>query len=109
MFAVTGPVTSSTSAWRGHEAQAEALEVVDDVVQRVDLELAAIARAGVHLADGKRAPEPRPRGAIDARRELGEGGFIGRRRRLGERPAQKVPDEDAVHLQVVAGVRAVER
>ena len=41
----------------GHEADAEALQIVDGVVQRMDLELAAVARAGVDLADGERAAE----------------------------------------------------
>ncbi len=44
-------------ARRGDEAQAEPLEIVEGVVERVDLKLATVARAGVHLADGKAAPE----------------------------------------------------
>ena len=36
---------------RGDEAQAEALQVVERVVERVDFQLAAVAGAGVHLAD----------------------------------------------------------
>ena len=46
-------------ARRGDEAQAEALEVVEGVVERVDLELAAVAGAGVDLADRETAAEPR--------------------------------------------------
>ena len=45
-------------ARRGDEAQAEALEVVEGVVERVDLQLAAVAGAGVDLADRERAAEP---------------------------------------------------
>ena len=52
-------------AGRGDEAEAEALEVVEGVVERVDLELAAVARAGIDLADGKAASEPAARGRIE--------------------------------------------
>src|SRR5512134_1679823 len=41
--------------WGGDEAQAEALEVVKHVVERVDLELATVARSGIDLADGEAA------------------------------------------------------
>ena len=59
MFRVTGPVTSSMSAWRGRgdEVDAEALDVVDGVVEGDDLQLAAVAGAGVHLADGQRTAQ----------------------------------------------------
>ena len=40
-------------ARRGDETQAEPLEIVEGVVERVDLELAAIAGAGIDLADGE--------------------------------------------------------
>ena len=56
-------------ARRGDEAQAEALEVVEGVVERVDFQLAAVAGAGIDLADGEAAAEPAPRRAIDARRQ----------------------------------------
>jgi hypothetical protein len=51
MFFITGPVTSSTSAWRGDEADAETLDVAIGVVERVNFQLAAIAGSGVDLAD----------------------------------------------------------
>ena len=44
-------------ARRGDEPDAEALDVVDRVVERVDLQLAAVARSGVDLADRQRAAE----------------------------------------------------
>ena len=53
-------------ARRGDEAQAEALEVVEGVVERVDLQLAAVAGAGIDLADRQAAAEPAARGAVDA-------------------------------------------
>src|SRR5581483_2556298 len=42
---------------RGRDkAEPEALEIVDGVVERMDLELAAIARAGIDFANGKASP-----------------------------------------------------
>src|SRR5204862_7020402 len=59
---------------RGDEAQAIALEIVQNVVEGVDLELAAIARPGVDLAYGEAAAEPAPRGTIEASGTLGDRG-----------------------------------
>ena len=63
MFLVTGPVTSRHVGVtrRRDEAQAEALKIVKGIVERVDFELAAIAGAGIHLADGEAAAEPAAR------------------------------------------------
>src|SRR5213076_3113797 len=47
-------------ARRGDEGEAEALEVVVRARQARDLELTAVARAGVHLADRQRAAEAAP-------------------------------------------------
>ena len=68
MFFVTGPVTMQHvgMARRGDEAQAEALEVVERVVERVDFEFAAIAGAGIDLADRERAAELARARAVDA-------------------------------------------
>ncbi len=41
----------------GHEADTEALDIVKGVAERVDFELAAVARTGVDLADRETAPE----------------------------------------------------
>ena len=46
-------------ARRGDEVQTEALEVVVRAGEATDLQLAAVARAGVDLADGERATEAR--------------------------------------------------
>ena len=81
-------------ARRGDEAQAEALEVVERVVERVDLQLAAVAGAGVDLADRQAAAEPAARRAVDAWRQArparprpcaGGGSVSGRRDRLSNR------------------------
>ena len=75
-------------ARRGDEPQAEALDVVIGVVERVDFQLASIAGSGIDLADRQAAAEPSPRGLAERRGELRHGGVIGRRRPLGERPAK---------------------
>ena len=58
MRVVTGPVTSRTSAWRGEAtmSEAEALQVVERARREAELVLAAVARAGVDVAQGERAP-----------------------------------------------------
>ena len=48
----------------GDEAQAEALQVVDHIVERVDFQLAAIARTGIDLPDRQAAAQPRARGPV---------------------------------------------
>ena len=66
------------------EADAQALEVVVRIVERVDLELAAVARAGVDLADRQRAAEDGEhlgagcRSRVDAQRVVGCGRRLGR-------------------------------
>ena len=72
-------------ARRGDKAQPEPLEVVERIVQRVDFQLAAIARAGIDLADRQAAAEPSAGGAVDLLGEFGEGDITCRRRRLGQR------------------------
>jgi len=64
--------------------ETEPLQVVVRVVQRADLQLAAVARARVHLPDVQRAPEE-PAGAfVDPPREDFEPGVLSRpRQRLG--------------------------
>ena len=42
----------------GHEPDAQSFEVVVGIVHGVDLQLAAVARARVHVPDGERAGEP---------------------------------------------------
>jgi hypothetical protein len=49
------------------EANAQALEVVVRIVEGVDLELAAVARSGVDLADHERAAEELQHFGLDLR------------------------------------------
>jgi hypothetical protein len=57
---------------RRDEAQAEALQVVERVVQRMDFQLAAVAGAGIDLANCQTAAETALRGAVELRTKLGE-------------------------------------
>src|SRR5207245_4658063 len=56
-------------AGRGDEADAEALDVVEGVVERVDLELAGVAGSRIDLADRETAPEAPRDGAAELRAE----------------------------------------
>ncbi len=55
----------------------EALDIVNRVVQRVNFQFAAIARAGIDLADRERAPKPAARAVAERLRHLCEHGFVG--------------------------------
>ena len=72
-------------ARRGDKAQAEALEVVIGVAERMNLQLAPVAGAGIDFPDRQRPPEPPPRQPRQRCAELGERGLIGRRRRFRQR------------------------
>ena len=63
MLSVTGPGHQEDVgvAGRRDKAEAETLEIVEGVAERMDLELAAVARAGVDMPD-RQAPAERPLG-----------------------------------------------
>ena len=82
---------------RRDEAQAEALKIVEGVVECVDFKLAAVAGAGIDLADCQAAAEPAPRRALDARRQFGKRGAIRCRRRFGQRPAGEAFQQCSAH------------
>src|SRR3974390_217272 len=82
---------------RGDETHAEALEIVERVVQRVDFQFAAIARAGVDLTNGERTPEPRASGAVHVRGEFGERGLVRPRRGLRQRCVRNAFEQSAAH------------
>src|SRR5690606_19746080 len=85
---------------RGHEAEAETLEIVIDVVERVDFELAAIAGARVHLANGQAAAEHSARARLKSLRQLRQHGIIGRRARLGQRATDQILEQELAHLRL---------
>jgi hypothetical protein len=84
-------------ARRGDEAEAEALEIVERVVERMDLQLAAIAGAGIDLADRQAAAEPAACGRIETSRQRRQIRILACRRRLGERRAKKTLKEQLAH------------
>ena len=57
--------------------QAEAFEIVEGIVERMDLQFAAIARARIDLADRETAAKPSPRRPLEARSQFGERGSSG--------------------------------
>ena len=73
----TGDQQHVGMARRGDETEAEALEIVEGVVEGVDLELAAVAGAGIDLADRQAAAEPAARGGVERGGERGEFGIVG--------------------------------
>lgn len=56
---------------RGDEADAEPLQVIKGIVDRMDFKFAAVARAGIDLADGEAAAEPAQRCGIDGCGQFG--------------------------------------
>ena len=89
-------------ARRRDEALAEALEIIERVVERMNLQLAAIARSGIDLADRQAAAEPRLRNGGELGGELGQPGLARRQRRLGQRPV-----EEGAADQVPHGARSI--
>ena len=81
-------------ARRGDEAEAEALQIVVRAGEPADLELAAVAGAGVHLADVQRAAEQAAHLGVEPRAHFLEDGIP--RGRLGDdagsEPDAQLPD-----------------
>jgi hypothetical protein len=94
MFLATGPVTSKTSAWRGEATKRSPKR---SMVERVNFQFAAVARAGVHLPDGETAAQTPARGRAQALGQGGKVGVIGRRRRLGERKLDETFEQQLAH------------
>jgi hypothetical protein len=67
------------------KANPEPLEIVQDVVESVYLELAAIAGARIYLANGKRSPQPPAGRAVNLRRQFGHRSIVSERGRFGKR------------------------
>ena len=86
-------------ARRGDEVQPEPLDVIVGVVQRVDLQLAAVARAGVDLADRQAAPELALRGGVERLRQAGKLG-VDLQRRFGERRMDDALEDEIAHLRL---------
>ena len=67
-------------ARRGDEAETEALDVVEGVVERMDLKFAAVARTGIDLANRKAAAEPPLARPVDLRASSASAASSSRRR-----------------------------
>jgi hypothetical protein len=82
---------------RGDEAQAEAFQIVEGIVERMDFQLATVAGAGVHLADRQAAAEPPPRRRVELGGELGELHVARRWHGLGERRTYEALKQQLAH------------
>src|SRR3546814_1403919 len=98
---------------RGDETQPEPRDVVVSVVEGVNLKFAAVAGAGIDLADRKTAPQVPTRGAAERFGQLDERRLVQRWCPLGERWSDETFEQQLAHRhwlsEVVAGVRAIER
>ena len=74
-----------------NEAQPEPLQIVKSIVQRVDFELATVARSGIDMANCQSTPQPFPRDLVEARGQLGQLG-VDDRRRFGQRTAEALQE-----------------
>ena len=82
---------------RGDKAQAEALQIVERIVEGMNLKFAAVAGAGVDFADREAATESPTRRAFDARRQFGKRCVVGRRRRFSEGSVHEVFEQRSAH------------
>jgi hypothetical protein len=80
-------------AWRCDETNAESLQIVQDIVESMYLELAAIARTRIDLTNGKRSTEPPAGRTVDLRCELSHRGIVSGRCRLGKRPVHEALEQ----------------
>jgi hypothetical protein len=86
-------------AWRGHEAQAKALQIIEGVGERVDLKFASVARSGVNLANGEAASQAGAGGVIDLRRVGREFGVLGAGRFFRQRPFENALEQNLAHAR----------
>ena len=82
---------------RGGEVNAEALAVVDGIVDRVDLKLAPVARARVDLPDGEASPKPPFDGLLQLGADLLELRVAHGRQRLGDDAGAEYLFKDSDH------------
>src|SRR5262249_14230297 len=84
-------------ARRSDETNAEALDIVDRIVERVDLELATVARARVDFTDREAPTQAPTRGRVELERERSELGVDELRRRLGDRTLHDALEQEFAH------------
>ena len=86
--------------WRSNKSQPESFEIIENVIERMDLEFAPIAGTGVHFPDGERSTKALSSDAVDSSAELGENGIICGRRRFGQRTVEQTLEEHPTHGQI---------
>ncbi len=97
---------------RGNEAEPEAFEIIECILQRVDFQLAAITGAGIDLADRERAAKATPGCTVNAPCQFGKRRIVDRRRRFGHGFLQQLLKNELAHagfLEIVPRIGAVER
>jgi hypothetical protein len=83
---------------RSDEAETETLQVIENIIERMDFEFTAIAGTGIDFANGEAAAQPAAGQLIQACRQLGN--FrISLRRRLGERGLCETFQEYSPHCR----------
>ena len=88
-------------ARRGDEFDAAALDVVMRVVQRVDLEFAAVARSRVDHADAQRAPQHFQDIGLQSLAQMGV--VAGRRHGIAQHPGTEYLLYDIEHYRLLTG------
>ena len=96
-------------ARRCDEAQAEPFQIVEGIAERVDFQLAAVARTGVDLAYREAAAEPSSRRPVEPEAKLGELIERGLRPGFAQCRPEHVQKQKLAHLEIVPRIRAVER
>jgi hypothetical protein len=95
----TGDQQDVGVARRGDEADAESLQIVESVVERVDLEFTAVAGASIHFADGEAAAEPTVRRPVQALRQLRQTILVGSRCGFRQWSVEQAAENNLAHAQ----------
>src|SRR5690242_4470297 len=98
-------------ARRRHKADPEAFEIIEGIVERVDFEFAAVARAGINLPNRETATQTPKRSSLDAGTQLGQHFLVLSRRWFGQRATHQALEQNSAHAvisEIVTGIRAVE-
>src|SRR5262245_639432 len=84
-------------AWRRHEMQPETFEIIEGVIERVDLEFAPVARAGINLSNRETAAQTSARSTLNAGAQFGQHLFIVGWRSFGQGAAHQCLEQNFAH------------
>jgi hypothetical protein len=84
-------------ARRGNEVEAEPLQIVIGIVQRVDFQFAAVAGTGIHFSNRQTTAESSPRRSIDLRAQLSQRRFGRGGRGDRQRQSQQILKQQLAH------------